>query len=497
MNPILKQATSVNAAYTFAAIVDSSNDAIISITLDGIITSWNSAAERIFGYTESEVLGKHISLILPQDRLNEEDNILERISNDERIHHYETLRLAKSGLQIPVSLSISPIKNNQQEIIGASKIARDISDQNLAKEKTAMLAAIVDSSDDAIISKNLNGYITSWNRGAENIFGYTEHEAVGKHITLIIPEYRRQEEDMIIGKVRSGEKVEHFETKRITKEGKEIDLSITVSPIKNDKGEITGASKIARDISERVKAHEQLEAYAEQLKNMNKYKDEFISIASHELNTPLTSIKVYLQMLAGNMEAEEINQVHYSYVQKAIYLSGKLEKLVKDLLDVSRIEAGKLELHITNFNLRQMLDDTLDSSRGMSRQHNIVIYEGTAEPLLISGDKDRLEQAFINVISNAIKYSPHADKVIIRTKKEFNNVIVSVEDFGIGIPADQMQNLFSRFFRAKGLSPTFSGLGIGLYLSNQIITRHNGTIEVSSEEGKGSVFTITLPLSVS
>jgi two-component system sensor histidine kinase VicK len=197
-----------------AAIVDSSDDAIISKDLNGIVTSWNLSAERIFGYVASEMIGQSITKLIPADRINEETQILDRIRRGERVQHFQTVRVAKSGKQIDVSLTISPVKDNHGAIIGVSKIARDISDRIQAEGNSAMLSAIVSYSDDAIISKDLDSIVTSWNTSAERLFGYTAAEMIGESIVKLIPSDRRQEEPEIISKLRRGERVDHFETKR-------------------------------------------------------------------------------------------------------------------------------------------------------------------------------------------------------------------------------------------------------------------------------------------
>jgi PAS domain S-box-containing protein len=280
-----------------AAIVDSSEDAIISKNLNSIITSWNRAAEKLFQFTAAEMIGRSILTIIPKERLHEEDMILNAVRSGVKVDHFETQRLRKDGSLIPLSITVSPVKNAAGEIIGASKIARDISDKIVLEEKQALLASIVNSSDDAIITKTLDGFITSWNTTAETIFGYKEPEVIGKHISLIIPPGRMNEETEIITKIRAGEKVEHYETIRMRKDGSPVNLSLTVSPLKDKNDKVIGASKIARDITERFVFDKQLKAYAEELELLNKQKDDFIGIASHELKTPLTSIKLYGQLI--------------------------------------------------------------------------------------------------------------------------------------------------------------------------------------------------------
>ena len=471
-----------------AAIVNSSDDGIVSKNLDGIITSWNPAAEKIFGYSENEAVGQSINLIIPEMRRSEEKLIIEKIRKGERIDHFETERLRKDGSLIAVSITVSPIRNKNGEVIGASKIARDISEKNSSHQKQAMLAAIIESSDDAIISKNLDGIITSWNPGAEKIFGYTESEAIGKPILMLIPPALQSEEAHIIGQIRRGRRVDHFETVRVTKEGKEINISLTVSPIKNAAGGIIGASKIARDITEQIKVQKQLEQYARQLKNLNNSKDEFIGMASHELKTPLTSITAYLQLLERNL----VDEINKNFVNKTVRHVKKLSDLVSDLLDVSKIEAGKLQLNPTQTDLDELLKEAIETAQPGIPKHRIVCK--TATPgITVFADRQRLEQVVINLLTNAAKYSPKADKIIVEAKTSETGVIVSVQDFGIGIREDQITKIFSRFYRAENLKPTFSGLGIGLFISKEIIERHHGKIWVESEYGKGSTFIFEVP----
>jgi PAS domain S-box-containing protein len=236
-----------------AKIIDSSDDAIVSKDLNGIIESWNAAAERMFGYTASEAVGQSIRMIIPDDRQQEEDFVLGRIRAGEAVRHYETIRKRKDGSLIPISLTVSPIYDDSGTVIGASKIARDITERRRADLLARRLAAVVESSDDAIVSKNLDGVIMSWNRAAERMFGYSAAEAVGQSIRMIIPADLQAEEEMVLGRIRAGQSVEHFETRRRRKDGSELLVSLTVSPISDEKGIVIGASKIARDVTERAR----------------------------------------------------------------------------------------------------------------------------------------------------------------------------------------------------------------------------------------------------
>jgi PAS domain S-box-containing protein len=471
-----------------AAIIASTDDAIISKTLEGIITSWNPAAVEMFGYTEEEAIGKHISLVIPDDRLDEENFIISQIKAGKKVEHFETVRMAKDGKFLFLSLTISPILDGDGKVIGASKIARDISERKKAQEKQAMLASIVAASDDAIISKTLQGIITSWNPAAERLFGFTEREAIGKHISLIIPDDRLDEEIYIIGEVSRGAKVDHFQTIRKTKRGKLVPLSLTVSPVIDESGNIIGASKIARDISAEQASQQETTRLYEHLKVLNVKKDDFIALASHELKTPLTSMSAYLQILA-RLEKDAKNK---TFVDKLQHQLKKLSSLVDDLLDVSKIEAGKLHFAKEDFDLREVIEEAIDMIIHANPDYSIT-FENTSSKCVITGDSHRIEQVVINLLTNAIRYSPHSSSLKVYLIEESNDVRVGVEDYGIGIAQEKLQNIFSRYYRVDGSNGKVSGLGIGLYISHEIVSRHNGKIWVESTLGEGSTFWFTLP----
>lgn len=469
-----------------AAIIDTSDDTIISKTLKGIITSWNKSAERMFGYTETEAIGKHISLIIPKDRLSEEDLIISRISSGIKIDHFETVRLAKSGDEVFISLSVSPILNSSGKVIGASKIARDIGDQIRAREKQARLAAIVDSSEDTILSKTLEGIITSWNKAAEHMFGYTEKEMIGKHISTLIPIERLKEEDYIIGEIKAGNKVDHFETYRRHKNGTLIPISLSVSPIISD-GVIIGAAKIARDITAQIEAKKESERLYEEIKSLNSKKDEFIGLASHELKTPLTSIYGYLQILERVIAGDRAKM----FLTKTLQQVNKLSLLVNDLLDVSKIESGKLRLVKASVSIEEVVNDAIQLLEHTNTTHKIRL-QSHGNPETVKGDAHRIEQVLVNLMTNAIKYSSKSDAIDISVHYSISQVKIGIRDYGIGIPPENIPHVFTRFYRVEN-DPNISGLGIGLYLSHQIIERHNGKIWVESKVGEGSTFWFTLP----
>ena len=270
MSRLVTQSTDARTAL-LASIVDSSDDAIIGKTPDAVITSWNRGAERIYGYAAEEMIGKPVTMLIPRDRPDDMQAILARVADGERVEHYETVRQRKDGRLIDISLTVSPIYDSTGKMIGASSIARDITERKRADEKlraanqsidarTTLLASIVDCSDDAIVGKTPDGIITSWNRGAEQIYGYTATEIIGKPMSMLIQPDRPDEMEGILARIRDGERVEHYETVRLRRDGKAIAISLTVSPIYDSEGRLVGVSSIARDITERARADEKLRA---------------------------------------------------------------------------------------------------------------------------------------------------------------------------------------------------------------------------------------------
>jgi len=861
-----KKSEELNAR--LAAIVQSSDDAIIAKTLDGIITSWNIAAEKMFGYTENEMIGQSIMKLIPKDREGEESEIIDKLKKGEKIDHFETKRINREGKLLDISLTISPIRNSNGTVTGASKIARDITNRKKSEELNARLAAIVQSSDDVIIGKTLDGIVASWNIAAEKLFGYTEDEMIGQSITRIIPPERINEEYEILGQLKQGNKVEHFETKRMTKDGRLIDISLTSSPIKDSNGEVIGASKIARNITlqketarlmheneERfrmavemtslgtweydpkslimlcsqesrricgipesvnpafavflnhihaedkdhfleqvteaikpggegkfdleIRVHsfnnndeirwvhirakmffeddslggrllgtmlditeektrelelkesvelfqtmadnvpamiwmsgtdkfedyfnktwlqftgrtreqesnegwleavhpddvkrcidtynasfrEQKRFYTEyrlrrhdgeyrwiadnsvprfsaegeflgfisasmdiddqkrfrekilesellfktisnaspaalwmtneegenvfvsdtwlkwtgkdfqevihrgwvqsvanedknsmmtefsecfrqrknfkkefkfnrydgeirwgltegypfydfdgefsgfagsvtditELKKLEQRKDDFIKMASHELKTPITSINGYVQLMLNIFNEADEQRLRSSKqtIKSSLHTISKqvvkLTRLISELLDLSRIESGKLELDKAAFDMGALVEETVQDMRQTTSKHAIILhndFEGK-----VFADKDRIAQVLLNLLTNAIKYSPDSDSIEVFTHNSKDSAIIKVKDHGIGIDSKDHIRIFERFYRAEGKSEqTFPGFGIGLFIASEIVQRHNGSISVHSEKGKGSVFTVSIPV---
>jgi PAS domain S-box-containing protein len=506
-----------------AAIVESSDDAIISKTLEGIIKSWNPGAQRLYGYSAEEVVGQSISILVPPDRPDEVPRILETIKQGGRIDHYETSRVRKDGEHIDVSLTISPVREASGTIIGASTIARDVTERKRADEVVARLAAIVESSDDAIISKTLEGIIKSWNKGAERIYGYTQEEVLGRPISILVPSDRPDEVPQILERLRKGEKIDHYETERITKDSRRIHVSLTISPIKTASGEITGAAVIARDVTERKEMEEdlrrlnqelerrvlertaQLEATNKDLRKeivererLEKLKDEFIGVASHELRTPVTVVWGYTK-LALRTASEEGNEQLIRMIRIIDEKAQHLTRLVDQMLDISRIDRGVLPLERQSLDLCRLIQDVVSDVTVAVRNFTFNL-DLPAEPIVVNADRERIGQVVTNLVENAIKYvdkySEDGRKVEITAKLEGGEAVVAVRDYGVGIPADQQEQVFGRFFRGRNVTSArypYPGVGLGLFVARDIIDRHGGRMWLESEEGAGSTFYFTLP----
>ena len=487
-------------AELLAAIVESSDDAIVSKTLDGIITSWNRGAEKLFGYSAEEAIGQHITLIIPAERHAEEDDILARLRRGEKIDHFETVRQTKDGRRLEISLTVSPIRDSQGQIIGASKVARDITERKRADETRERLATIVESSDDAIIGKTLEGIITSWNRGAEKLFGYSAEEAIGRQITLIIPVERHAEEDDILARLRRGEKIDHFETVRQAKDGRRLEISLSVSPIRDSQGRIIGASKVARDITEqklmeveRARVAEKERAALQSAEEANRLKDDFLAMVSHELRNPLNSIVGW----AGLLRSGKLNEQTMERAVEAIFkASHAQDKIIGDLLDISRIVSGRLRLDVRPLQLVAVLEEAIDTIRPAADAKQIrlqSLLDPAASPM--AGDPDRLRQVFWNLLSNAVKFTPKGGRVQILSQRIDSHVEIIVSDTGIGIGPALLPHVFERFRQGdKGTNRQSSGLGLGLAIVRHLVELHGGTVRAESKgDGEGASFTVRLP----
>lgn len=406
-----------------------------------------------------------------------------------------------SGRRITALAHANPIHDESGKLLGAVNVLVDISDRKSADEAQALLAAIVDSSDDAIVSKTLEGRVLSWNSGAERIFGYQAEEMVGSLITRIIPDDRQHEERMILTRLSRGERIEHYETVRRTKDGRLIDVSLTVSPVRDSSGRIIAASKVARDITARKESDRALvalkdklaEQYAE-LQEADRRKDEFLAVLAHELRSPLAPICNSLHLLRLSEDVAPVVEHVRPIMERQV---NNMVRLVDDLLEISRISRGKIELRKEPVDLLTVIGSAVETVRPLMEAggHQLAV-SLSPKPILLEADPVRIAQVISNLLNNAAKYTPTGGQVWLSAHSEGGQAAISVRDTGVGIPEDMLGHIFDMFAQIeRARTDTQGGLGIGLTLAKRLVEMHGGAIEAHSTGlGQGSELIVRLPV---
>jgi len=472
--------------FHLAAIIDSFDDPIISKDLNGIIMTWNAAAERVFGYQPEEIVGQSVLKLIPPELHHEEEEILSKLRAGQRIDHYETIRVRKSGERFPVSVTISPVKDDTGRVIAASKIAREISDRRKADETRYRLAAIVDFADDAIVSKDLNGIVQTWNAGAQQIFGYTPEEMVGQPILRLIPPELHYEEEEILTRLRAGKRIDHYETRRRRKNGETVEVSVTISPIRDESGRVIGASKIARDISDR-KRIERLLVQSEKLAATGR----MAAAIAHEINNPLESL-MNLIFLA-RQQCPEGSKGH-RYLLTAEEELERVSHIARQTLGYYRDTGSPVEVHLHDL-IENVL--TVYRSRLISAGISVDTRFNDLQKIIVS--KGEMLQVFSNLIANAVDSMPHDGVLAISTRKMLTSagdgIQITVRDHGTGIAQENLPRVFEAFFTTKG----DLGTGIGLWVAKQLVDARGGQISIASstEQGKsGTIVTVFIPFAL-
>ncbi|TKC09899.1 PAS domain S-box protein [Pedobacter polaris] len=518
-----------------SAIVESSDDAILSKGLDGVIKSWNTGAQKIFGYTEQEMLGRHISTIIPPALISEEEVIISNIKAGKKVDHFQTIRMHKDGHEIDISLTVSPIKDAFGNITGASKVARDISEIKRAERMTIEFAkrqqllnsigtAISEKLDVKEILQRVTDATTEITGAAFGAFFYNTYDEKGDSLMLFtvsgapheaFEQFEMPTDTAIFHSTFSLERIVRLDD--ITKDPnysknapyfgipiEQLDVvSFLVVPVISSSGQVIGVLFFGHPKAGMFKIeHEEIMASVasqaavaldnsklfEEVRALSEKKDEFIALASHELKTPLTTLKGYLQMLQN----EKGSKMAEFFVQKSLKQLDRLGSLIGDLLDVSKVEAGKLQFNFEIFDLGQTLKDILETFHYNTSSH-VISFSGYEGQLLVYGDQQRIEQVIINLLNNAVKYSPRSKQVYVTLETNQDQAVIRVRDNGIGLSKEQQKSIFKRFFRAEGVSD-IAGLGLGLYISKEIIDRHKGSFTIASEVGVGSEFCFAIPI---
>jgi PAS domain S-box-containing protein len=496
--------------------LESIGDAVMTTDIDGRVTRMNRVAEALTGWTVQDALGRPLEdvLVMFDERtqataVNPVGRVLREGVIAGLANH--TVIVSRDGRRIPIDDSAAPIRSKSGAMTGAIMVFRDISERRRIEEERSRqvrtareLAAIVESSDDAIISKDLEGTIRSWNKGAERLLGYTADEVVGQSIRTIIPANRWPEEDGMLNELRLGRAVDHFETLRCHKDGREVAVSLTLSPIYAADGVVVGASSIARNIGEQKQIEaERTEmlirerAARADLERASRIKDDFLAVLSHELRTPLQAVIGYVDLLMrGTLQAEAVDHAHQAIRRNAQAQA----RLVESLLDLSRVIAGKLELNVQELELVSVVVAAMDALRPEALKKQISLDLAGAGPIAITGDSARLEQVFWNLLSNAIKFTPPGGTVTIDVHAAGGEATVRVADNGRGISSDLLPLVFDRFTQGtteESDAQRERGLGLGLALVRELVQAHHGSVTAASDgRGHGSIFTVTLPVTL-
>jgi PAS domain S-box-containing protein len=365
---------------------------------------------------------------------------------------------------------------------------------HLPLQSHLLLSAIVDCSDDAIISKDLDGIVTSWNKAAERIFGYSEDEMVGRPITLLMPPDRIHEEANFLARLRRGERIEHYETVRVRKDGAPVEISLTVSPVKDASGQIVGASKVARDITPQKLAQRKLSQLNLELQQANRMNTEFLGVISHELRTPLNAIAGWVQILRDEKVSDHDLKSGLESIERNTWAQAKL---IDDLLDMSRIMSGKLRLELDPVNLAGIINAALETVRPAAGAKGVNLTSAlTSLGGLTIGDETRLQQVVWNLLSNAVKFTPKGGRVHVTLRRVNSDAEIRVVDTGRGIKPAFLPFVFDRF-RQEDASANrhFGGLGLGLSIAKQLTEMHGGEVRAESKgENQGATFLIHLPV---
>ncbi len=481
-------------------------DAVIATDIDARVEFMNPTAEHITGWSQREAIGRPLEEVF--HIVNEDTRQVVESPVDKAIRMgaivglaNHTMLVARDGRELPIDDSGAPIRDEAGNVRGVVMVFRDISERRVAERAQARLAEIVESSDDAIAAKDLNGIITDWNRGAERLFGFTAAEAIGQSITIIIPEGRLDEETMVLSRIRKGERMDHFETVRRRKDGTLVDISLTVSPIRNSQGEIVGAAKTARDISERRRLQAQLELHLANEQSLrkeaeaaNSAKDLFLATLSHELRTPLSAIVGWASILQGRESADRTLNEGLEIIDR----NAKAQmRLIDEMLDVSRIVSGKFQLNLQRCELASLVAAAMDAVIAAADAKQIKLH-AHLDPAGDPGtcDPTRLQQVAWNLLSNAIKFTPRGGEVTVVLERAGSNARLIVGDSGQGIAPEFLPHVFDRFRQADGSTRRkFGGLGLGLSIVKQIVEMHGGTVHAESGgEGRGATFTVELPI---
>jgi PAS domain S-box-containing protein len=480
-------------------LIENIKDGVVVLDKEYTIIDANSAAVEGVGLPKEEIVGsKCYKIYHRSDKpCDTEDCPVKVVFTTgkpmRRVHNHYT----KDGRFFIEDITSSPIKDESGKVISIVEVRRDVTEriklQKEIEETKDFLNSVIESSPDAIITADLNGIITSWSKGAEELYGYKAEEIVGKSIADLYPPELKEQRLKWIELLLQGEKIRNKRTKIFRKDGKLVDISLSLSLLRDSEGKPIGTVGISKDISKEVEAENSLREAYERLKELDKMKDDFLSTVSHELRTPLTSILGSLDIL---FDDKSLGKKQREILEIAIKEATRLDKLIGDILDLTRIEDKLARLSREDIAIEKLVDEAIEEIRPQALSKNISLEKDIQEGLpSIKGDREQLKRALTNLLSNAVKFNKREGRVKIEVFGGDNSIKVSVSDTGIGIPEEHLERIFEKFYRVEtGTARKYGGTGLGLAIVKRIVEAHGGEVEVESEVGKGSTFTVTLPL---
>jgi PAS domain S-box-containing protein len=490
------KASQLLTARLLASIVESSDDAIVSKSLDGIIQSWNAGAERLFGYSADRAIGQHISLVIPAERLSEEDDIVASLKAGKRIEHFETERVRSDGQRVQVSLTISPIRDASGIVIGASKIARDITERKRIEADREKFVTLIENSTDFIAICDLDGVPFFVNRAGLTLVGLDDIEQARRMpvASFFFPEDQdRIMHEFFPSVLQKGHgeieiRFRHFKT------GAARWMAYKVLTLPGADGRPVAFGTVSQDVTERRRLEDDLRRVAAELSDADRRKNEFLAMLAHELRNPLAPISNAVRALSLGRRDETAVDSASEMLERQV---GQIIRLVDDLLDVSRISRGKIALRPERIELTGIIDQAVEASRALYRSMNQELTVTLpSEPLYLNADPTRLAQIVGNLLNNACKFTDVGGRISLAVEREGEQVAIRVKDTGVGIAAEHLAGIFEMFTQVESsLERSRSGLGIGLTLVKTLVEMHGGTVEAHSEgPGRGSEFVVRLPV---
>jgi PAS domain S-box-containing protein len=475
-----------------AAIVASSDDAIIGKTLDGTITSWNRGAESLYGYSVAEAVGQPISLIISPERPSELPVIMERLRRGERIDHYETVRVRKDGTRLDVSVSISPIRDETGRIVGAASIGRDITERKQAeqerrdleqraqqelaarRESEERFRAVWEATSEALALSDPDGVVLSVNPAYCALYGRVPEDVVGHDFAVIFPEEERAGAmEQYRAVFADPDPPRSYEARVQRPDGTERVVEARADFLERD-GERMAMISAVRDITER--------------KRLDQAHHDFVAMTSHDLGSPLTVLRARAQLLKRRQRYDEES------ITAILEQTTRMDRLIGDLRELAQVESGSLSIQREAVDLVGLAQEAVERACMLTTRHAVRLeVEAPDLPLIVAGDRDRLGQVFDNLLGNAVKYSPDGGEIRVTVEAVGGQVYLRVADQGPGITPDALPRLFERFYRGQPAAGD-GGLGLGLYISRMLVEAHRGRVWAASTPGAGSTFTVVLPL---